>query len=182
MVSKGQLLISDMSLAEDSIFRRSVILICDNENNTSPMGFILNKPLKINLSNIISKVSKKLKVHFGGPVSSDTLFCIHKSELKLKSSKHVTKYLSYGCDLNEIVVRVENGELNEKNIMFFLGYSGWTNDQLLEELDQSCWKISKKNSKIIFKKSEENLWNKLAKKIKGDFYIWSNAPENIQDN
>ena len=182
MVSKGQLLISDISLAEDSIFRRSVILICDNANNDSPMGFILNKPLKIYLSNIISKVSKKFKVHFGGPVSSDTLFCIHKSELKLKSSKHVTKDLRYGCDLNEVVMRVENGELNEENIMFFLGYSGWTNDQLLEELSQSCWKISKKTSKIIFEKSEENLWNKMAKKINGGFYIWSNAPENIKDN
>ena len=57
----------------------------------NPMGFILNKPLEINLSNIFSEVKKKFKIYFGGPVSEDKLFCIHKSKLKLKSSKQITE-------------------------------------------------------------------------------------------
>ena len=66
--------------------------------------------------------------------------------------------------------------------MFFLGYSGWTNSQLLEEINDRCWKIDKGNSMDIFEKSEENLWTRLTKKMKGNSYIWSNAPENLQDN
>ena len=181
MISKGYLLISDVSLAEDFIFRRSVILICDKENK-NPMGFILNKPLKINLSNVFPGVSKKLKLFFGGPVSEDKLFCIHKSGLKLKSSKKITEYLSYGLDLDEIISKTEKGELDEKNVMFFLGYSGWSDKQLKEEIDENFWKINKDYSKNIFDTSHENLWNKLTKKMEGDSYIWSNAPENLQDN
>ena len=146
------------------------------------MGFILNKPLEINLSNIFSGVSRKLKLFFGGPVSEDKLFCIHKSELKLKSSKKITEYLSYGLDLDEIISKTENGELDEENVMFFLGYSGWSNQQLKDEIDENFWKINKDYSKNIFEKSRENLWNKLTKKMEGDSYIWSNAPENLQDN
>lgn len=179
MIYKGDLLISDLSLAEDSIFRRSVILICDKEN---PMGFILNKPLDIHLPNILSSVNRKLKVYFGGPVSGDLLFCVHKSELKLKSSKQITKYLSYGFDINEIIVKTESGELNEGNIMFFLGYSGWSDKQLLNEIKENFWKINKDYSKNIFEVSRESLWKNLTKKIDGDSYIWSNAPENLQDN
>ena len=182
MISKGYLLISDLSLAEDYVFRRSVILICDKENKENPMGFILNKPLEINLSNIFSNVNKKFKIHFGGPVSEDTLFCVHKSELNFKSSKQITKDLSYGFDLDEIISKTENGELNEENIMFFLGYSGWSDKQLLRESEENFWKINKNYSKNIFEKSHENLWNKLTKTMEGDSYIWSNAPENIQDN
>ena len=182
MISKGNLLVSDLSLAEDFVFRRSVILICDKENKKNPMGFILNKPLEINFSNILSRITKKFKVHYGGPVAQERLFCIHKSKLKLKSSKKITKDLSYGCNLNEIITKTKNGELNEENIMFFLGYSGWTNSQLLEEINDRCWKIDKGNSMDIFEKSEENLWTRLTKKIKGNSYIWSNAPENLQDN
>ena len=141
LISKGNLLVSNLSLAEDFVFRRSVILICDNENKKNPMGFILNKPLQINLTNIHSKITKKFKVYFGGPVDQERLFCIHKSKLKLKSSKKITKDLSYGCNLNEIITKTQNGELNEENIMFFLGYSGWTNSQLLEEINERCWKI-----------------------------------------
>ena len=146
------------------------------------MGFILNKPLEINLSNIFSGVSRKLKLFFGGPVSEDKLFCIHKSELKLKSSKKITEYLSYGLDLDEIISKTENGELDEENVMFFLGYSGWSDQQLKDEIDEKFWKINKDYSKNIFEKSHENLWNKLTKKMEGDSYIWSNAPENLQDN
>ena len=146
------------------------------------MGFILNKPLEINLSNIFSGVSRKLKLFFGGPVSEDKLFCIHKSELKLKSSKKITEYLSYGLDLDEIISKTENGELDEENVMFFLGYSGWSDQQLKDEIDENFWKINKDYSKNIFEKSHENLWNKLTKKMEGDSYIWSNAPENLQDN
>ena len=146
------------------------------------MGFILNKPLEINFPNILSRITKKFKVYYGGPVAQERLFCIHKSKLKLKSSKKITKDLSYGCDLNEIISKTENGELNEENIMFFLGYSGWTNSQLLKEIQDKYWKINKGYSINIFQKTEENLWNKLTKKMKGNSYIWSNAPENLQDN
>ena len=179
MICKGHLLVSSVSLAEDVIFRRSVILICDKEN---PMGFILNKPLDIHLSNILSSVNKKLKLHFGGPVSKDLLFCIHKSELKLKLSKQITKNLSYGFDLNEIILKTNSGELNEGNIMFFLGYSGWNDKQLLKEIKDDFWKINKNYSKNIFVKSSDNLWKKLSEKTGGESYIWSNAPENLQDN
>ena len=173
---------SNLSLAEDFVFRRSVILICDIENKKNPIGFILNKPLEINLANIHPKISKKIKVYFGGPVDQERLFCIHKSKLKLKSSKKITKDLSYGCNLNEIITKTKNGELNEENIMFFLGYSGWTDIQLLEEINERCWKRDKGNSMDIFEKSEENLWTRITKKMKGNSYIWSNAPENLQDN
>lgn len=182
MILNGDLLISNISLAQDYIFRRSVVLICDSDNNRNPMGFIINKPLKINLSDVISKVNKKIRLHFGGPVSSETLFCVHKSELKLKSSKRVTKYLNHGCDLNEIIYKCNNGELNKDNTIFFLGYSGWSYNQLLEEIDDNFWKINKKYSKNIFKNSDENLWIKLTKKIEGNSYLWSHSPENIADN
>ena len=175
-------MVSNVSLAEDFIFRRSVILICDKDNKKNPMGFILNKPLKINLSNILSTINKEIKVYYGGPVSEDSLFCIHKPELKLKSSKQVTESLSYSYDFNEIYKKASNDELNEENSMLFLGYSGWNDFQLLEEIKEECWKINKEYSKRIFEKSEENLWKKLTKKIEGDSYIWANAPENLQDN
>ena len=66
--------------------------------------------------------------------------------------------------------------------MFFLGYSGWSDQQLRDEIDENFWKINKDYSKNIFEKSRENLWNKLTKKMEGNSYIWSNAPENLQDN
>ena len=182
MFSKGDLLVSDLSLAEDLVFRRSVVLICDLDENKNPMGFILNKPLEINLSNIISEVKKSLKYILADQYQGIHLFCIHKTNLKLKYSIQITKDLSYGFDLDEVIKKTENGELNKNNLMIFLGYSGWSNHQLYNELNENCWKINKDYSKNIFKNSKENLWKKLTKKIEGESYIWYNAPENLRDN
>ena len=146
------------------------------------MGFILNKPLEINLNDIHPKINQKFRIHFGGPVAKDTLFCLHNSKLKLKSSRKVTENLSYGCDIDEIITKSKSGVLNEDNIMFFLGYSGWTKNQLLDEISENYWKINKNYSKNIFERREENLWKWIMKKMGGDSYIWSNAPENLQDN
>ena len=86
--------------------------------------------------------------------------------------KQITKDLSYGFDLDEIITKTENGELNKNNLMIFLGYSGWNNHQLYNELNEKCWKINKDYSKNIFTKSKDNLWKKLTKKIEGKSYIW----------
>lgn len=182
MISIGDILISDISLAEDFIFRRSVILICNKESESNPMGFIINKPLQYDLSREILKINKKFILHFGGPVSSDILFCLHKNDINFESSKKITKNLSFGCNLDEIIEKTKNNELNNDNVMFFLGYSGWTKNQLLREIKEKHWKVNTEYSNQIFKKSKKNLWKKLTKKIEGDASIWANAPENILDN
>ena len=114
--------------------------------------------------------------------SGDCSYTVRLLEGRVQLSKQVTKDLSYGLDLNEIISKTESGELNEGNIMFFLGYSGWSDKQLLKEIKDDFWKINKNYSKNIFAKSRENLWKKLTEKKGGDSYLWSNAPENLQDN
>ncbi len=89
------------------------------------------------------------------PVSEDLLFCVHKSELKLKLSKKVTKDLSCGFDLIEIISKIQSGELNDGNIMFLLGYSGWNDKQLLKEIKDNFWKKNKNYLKNIFEKKEK---------------------------
>ena len=67
MISKGQLLIAQPHLTTDRDFGKSVILITD-VNADGVVGFILNKPLPFQLSDIVSDTKQNFNVFNGGPV------------------------------------------------------------------------------------------------------------------
>ena len=74
--------------------------------------------------------------------------------------------MSYGFDLDEIITKTENGELNKNDLMIFLGYSGWSNHQLYNELNEKCWKINKDYSKIFLQNQRIIYGKNLQKKSK----------------
>ena len=74
---------------------------------------------------------------------------------------------------------INNGKINKSNIRFFLGYTGWDEDQLETEMAESSWIITQNNyeNKIIGK-SPSHFWKDQIKGLGGDYLIWVNAPEN----
>jgi len=74
---KGVLLIAEPFMV-DSYFKRAVVLLTSySEKEVS--GFILNKPLKTSLCDIIPNEFENFDVpiYLGGPVDSSSLFFIH---------------------------------------------------------------------------------------------------------
>ena len=74
---KGHLLVAEPSIIGDVSFNRAVVLLADHSSKGS-IGFILNKPLKFTLNELVSGVDKPFKVFNGGPVEQDNLYFIHK--------------------------------------------------------------------------------------------------------
>ena len=69
------------------------------------------------------------------------------------------------------------------NIRFFSGYSGWTLDQLNNEIKEKAWVITNNRfgDKILESKSNE-FWKNEIKMLGDEYIIWSNAPENPKLN
>ena len=69
---KGKVLLSEPFLL-DNYFKRSIVLITEhNENGT--IGFVLNKPVDVNISDVIENFPEiNADVALGGPVSTNTL-------------------------------------------------------------------------------------------------------------
>ena len=58
---------------------------------------------------------------------------------------------------------------------FFTGYSGWSKEQLTNEINEDSWLISNINTKIFNKK---NLWKEVLKKKGGKHAMFTQFPEN----
>lgn len=175
---KGHLLIAEPSIIGDISFNRSVILIAENNENGS-IGFILNKPLDFSLGELVPEIESDFKIFNGGPVEQDNLYFIHKVPELITNSIEISNGIYWGGDFKRVIELVRNNEISEQDIRFFLGYSGWSPDQLEEELSENSWVIQENIYKNqIIEKGHISFWKEKMIELGGDYVIWSNAPEN----
>ena len=179
---KGHLLIAEPSILGDVSFNRSVILLADH-NDEGSVGFILNKPLDYTISDLLPEIEIPLPVYNGGPVEQDNLYFIHKIPKLIPESVEISNGIFWGGDFSSVIQLINDGELNEKDIRFFLGYSGWDSNQLVNELIANTWIVTEniyENS--IIEKSDDTFWKEKMLELGGDYSIWSNAPEDPSFN
>ena len=86
---------------------------------------------------------------------------------------------TWGGDF-DITVRLLNTKvIDEKDIRFFLGYSGWASLQLDQELLSKSWiVVQNEHESDIIQKTSNAFWREKMLELGGEYLLWSNAPEN----
>lgn len=176
--TKGKLLIAEPSLTGDVSFNRSVVLLAEH-NQEGSVGFILNKPLDYNISDLISEITIPFQVFNGGPVEQDNLYFIHKVPHLIDGSIEISDGIFWGGNFDRTVELINDKTITEQDIKFFLGYSGWASYQLDQELSSNSWVVvNNEYESGILEKSSTAFWKEKMVELGGDYLLWSNAPEN----
>ncbi|MBT8304097.1 MAG: YqgE/AlgH family protein [Bacteroidia bacterium] len=179
---KGSLLIAEPSIIGDLSFNRSVVLLADHSDEGS-IGFILNKPLEYTINDLVPEMKSNFKVYNGGPVEQDNLYFIHKIPDLIPDSIEISLGIFWGGDFSKVVELMEANKIQDKDIRFFLGYSGWDKDQLESELNSNSWVVLENIYKDeIMAKCCDSFWKEKMLELGGNYSIWSNAPENPSYN
>lgn len=177
-LKKGHLLVAEPSLIGDLSFNRSVILLADH-NQEGSIGFIINKPLKYTINDLIPDIDAKFKIYNGGPVEQDNLYFIHNIPELIPNSVEISDGIYWGGDFEHTKELINAGLIGKNNIRFFLGYTGWDEHQLEEEMESNSWIVAENSyENRIIGKSATHFWREQLMEIGGDYLIWSNAPEN----
>ncbi|WP_116524585.1 YqgE/AlgH family protein [Seonamhaeicola aphaedonensis] len=179
---KGDLLIAEPSIIGDVSFNRSIVLIADHSDEGS-IGFILNKPLDYAINELVPEIDANFKVYNGGPVEQDNLYFIHKIPELIPDSIEISLGIYWGGDFKKVVKLIEEGNIKENDLKFFLGYSGWDATQLENELKANSWVVAENVYKQnIIEKDYKSFWKEKMLEFGGEYSIWSNAPENPNYN
>lgn len=171
----GRILISK-PFSGDAYFDQSIVYLTEsNENGT--VGFILNKPVLTNINIMHGEVKTgSWNLWFGGPVKNDYIYFIHTAGPDvIPGSIAVADGIYWGGDFNYVSQKIETGELNEKAVRFFLGYSGWGKDQLEKEINDKYWMVGKLDPSIIMN-TEADIWKEAVKNLGGRYRVWENLP------
>ena len=176
-LSNGKLLVADPSIIGDFSFTRAVVLLADH-NDEGSVGFILYKPMSHDLSTFVPEISQPFSVFEGGPVDQDRLYYIHSRQDRIPNSKTISKELAWGGDFDVIKAMINSGELSSDEIKFFLGYSGWSCDQLIDEIKQKTWIVLDDGDKKtnISTSNDASFWKSKMMRLGGRYILWANSP------
>lgn len=180
--STGDILISN-PLMGDPHFERSIIYLCEHSDEGS-LGFVLNKPAKVTLNEVIDGfITEDIPLYIGGPVEQNTLHFIYRSNPELVISeqlpggKRIREDIYMGGDFESLREIYSLHMVNNDEIKFFIGYSGWSSGQLNNEIEESSWVVVKNPlTKNIFINSSRMHWKDMMSDLGGKYKMMANYP------
>lgn len=159
MPAVGNLLLSEPFMLDPG-FMRSVVLLCEHHPEEGTMGYVLNQPTNLILSDLIQDIPNiNFPVFLGGPVGHDAIHFIHRCDDRIQDGMDLGKGVFWGGNFEALKVMLEKNQIASHEIKFFLGYSGWDPGQLDRELTEKSWMVcTDYNPELVFVHESEPLW------------------------
>lgn len=166
----GKLLLA-MPNMSDPRFYRSAIFMCTHDEDGA-MGLIINHAL-LNLT--LGQLMEQLKVPTtqhpllatpvlaGGPVESGRGFIIHTPDFNQPETMHINSHFSVTGTVDAL--QLVGAGLGPKELVFVLGYAGWTAGQLEAEIQENAWMVAEADHEIIFNTPIEQKWDRAMGRI-----------------
>lgn len=168
----GHFLIAMPNLT-DPYFAKSVTFICTH-NQDGAMGIVINRPTDMTYAVLFEKIKLQLENHaiannpvlYGGPVQSERGFVLHPatdaSHEEWDSSITICDKTALTTS-KDILEAVAHGA-GPTRMLLTLGYAGWTQGQLEEEIAKNAWlsvqtKDTETLNKILFETPHEEQLN-----------------------
>lgn len=174
---KGRILISEPFM-QDLYFQRSVILLVEHNAHNS-MGFVLNKRTNLTVNSFFPELSHlpEIPVYLGGPVGANHLFFVHILGRRIPNGIQLDKNLYFDGDFEAVKRYLLEGNPVEGAIKFFLGYAGWTENQLYTEILNNSWLVSSSVAKAILLANNDAFWKESVEALGSPYATWTNYPK-----
>jgi putative transcriptional regulator len=158
----NQLLIAMPSLADPN-FAQSITLICEHTEKGA-LGIVLNKPLPMKLSEVLSQMKlEPITEHIGaqavlrgGPVHADRGFVLHRPGGDWDSTHKVSELIQVTTS-RDVLAAMARGE-GPSDAFIALGYAGWDAGQLEKELLENAWLSMPANDQLVFGLPFDQRW------------------------
>ncbi|HSE43113.1 MAG TPA: YqgE/AlgH family protein [Acidobacteriota bacterium] len=161
----GKLLVADSTL-QDPRFVQSVVLLFHYDKEGAA-GLILNHPTQAAISNVFPEMpgvaKRKDLLHFGGPVSIESIFLLVDTRDREEKAEHVFENIFISTD-RPLMQKLIGKLGNEKHLRFYAGYAGWGAGQLQFEIAGGYWHVLPGDTKAIFHGNPTEVWRELLER------------------
>lgn len=182
IVTTGKVLLAEPFMVDPN-FKRAAVLLCDHDDREGTIGFILNKPLQTNIDELIEDFPEfDSEVYFGGPVQTDTIHYIHSVGNMLEDSIEVSRGVYWGGDFDKLKFLISSKLVRPHQIRFFVGYAGWTEGQLADEMRFGSWLLADMHANYAFKAQAPVLWKSIMNNKGNAFTVLAQMPEDLSWN
>jgi putative AlgH/UPF0301 family transcriptional regulator len=161
----GKVLVASRDLADPNFVETVILLV--HYDDQGAIGLILNRRTDLPVSRVLAKIeaakNRSDRVYLGGPVESPTVFALLQSTDKLESAEHVFGGV-YWIATKTALERAISSRPDPGVLHIYLGYAGWTADQLKNEVRLGGWFIFPADNQTVFHANPDSLWRQMIKK------------------
>ena len=150
----------------DSNFQRSVVLVIEH-NPEGAMGLVLNQPSSTNLEafSLSQKLFcnpelAKISVFKGGPLEPERGWILHRG-IQLAEKKEILPNFYLSISQQSLRALLDQGK---PPLQFFLGYAGWGEGQLEQEMIAGGWLVTPVPSDLL-EIQPTQLWDILLERM-----------------
>lgn len=171
---QNQFLIAMPSL-DDSFFERSVIYVCEHDNKGA-MGVMINRLAGVSIESVLQQMKLTEEeiilppnmgnnVLVGGPVSTDRGFVLHppKADGQWTNSTAISDDIMLTTS-RDVLIDLGTSKGPEQYLVA-LGYAGWANGQLEQELADNLWLTTPADQQTLFHLAHELRWQQASRSL-----------------
>ncbi|HEY4573238.1 MAG TPA: YqgE/AlgH family protein [Thermoanaerobaculia bacterium] len=155
----------------DPFFHRSVVLLLHHEDEGS-FGFILNRPTGIKVSEILKGMDvgwsgrQEAVAYFGGPVQPNLGTVLFAPLVPDGDPEDTATEVLPGVALTQHIGDLSRlAEAPPDQFRLILGYAGWGEGQLMEEILRNDWLTAPASSELIFAPDPEQIWGAALRSV-----------------
>jgi putative transcriptional regulator len=160
----GKLLVASRDLPDPN-FAKTVVLLVQYDAD-GVVGLIVNRRSKIPISRVLDDVDgakgRPDPVYAGGPVGRTQVLALLRSRSKPDDAKSVFQDI-YLVSTKELLQKTFASTIESNMLHIYLGYSGWTEPQLENEVDLGAWYIFRGDAAAVFDSDPDSLWSRLIR-------------------
>ncbi len=165
----GKVLVAARGLGDPS-FAGTVILLVHYDGKGA-VGLILNRRTDVPLSQVLNlKVAKDRSdpVYLGGPVEPTAVLALFESLAKVEKAENIFGGVYLISD-KALFAKTISARPDPGVFHVYLGYAGWTQDQLRSEVQLGAWFVFPADAATVFNSDPDSLWLEMIKKTQLKF-------------
>lgn len=158
----------------DGRFQRAVIYMCAHDENGA-MGLVVNHVVPgLEFGSLLTELSLASDITIpsdivrrpvinGGPVETARGFLLHSKDFKHDDTVEINEGFNLTGTIDALK-EVAAGK-GPQDMVFTLGYAGWSAGQLDSELQQNAWLTAEASRELIFETAPDKMWDKAVAQI-----------------
>ena len=162
----GRLLVA-MPGIDDPRFEHAVILVCAHRPDHA-MGLRLDRPAPgVDLKAVLTKLdtpapdsASERAVLVGGPVERERGFVLHTDDWLAEDASHAFGQGLALTGTREALLAMTDPLAGPRRSTLLLGYAGWGEGQLEDEISENVWLTADADADLIFDDSHETKWSR----------------------
>lgn len=174
----GSLLVAHPMMADPN-FRHAILYLSQHSVEDGALGFIINRPLGQNAGELQIGGPLEQLPHVplfeGGPVQRNQVIV---ASLEWDASIGACKFEPLQRPEGEFSIPGDNTD----KLRVFLGYAGWSKNQLEQEIALNSWLVLRPHPELLRTDADDTTWHRIMRSLGPMYRVLADAPNDSSQN